>query len=180
MSEPAPQPVPPPDGPALAVVALGSNLGDPVGNVRAAISRLRGLAAGDWRCSSLWRTTPVDCPDGSPAFINAVVAFRAGPEKTPETLLGQLQEIEREFGRRPKRVLNEARPLDLDLIAFGAAVRSSPQLTLPHPRALRRRFVLAPLAEILPRLVLPGEEWTVAWHLARLESGEVIERMEEV
>jgi 2-amino-4-hydroxy-6-hydroxymethyldihydropteridine diphosphokinase len=68
-----------------------------------------------------------------------------------------LQELEREFGRRPKQVLNEPRPLDLDLIAFGAETRQAAALVLPHPRAHLRRFVLQPLAEIAPDLVLPGQ-----------------------
>jgi 2-amino-4-hydroxy-6-hydroxymethyldihydropteridine diphosphokinase len=65
--------------------------------------------------------------------------------------------MEVEFGRRPKQVLNEPRPLDLDLIAFGDQVRATRRLTLPHPRAHQREFVLRPLSEIAPRLVLPGQ-----------------------
>jgi 2-amino-4-hydroxy-6-hydroxymethyldihydropteridine diphosphokinase len=162
------------------VVALGSNLGDSARIVRAAIERLREVAAGELRCSSLWRTSPVDCPDGSPGFINAVVAFPVGAGETPEALLARMQELEREFGRRPKVRLNEPRPLDLDLIAFGSEVRSAPGLTLPHPRAHQRRFVLVPLAEILPDFVLPGQAQTVAAALAALATGEVIERLDGV
>jgi 2-amino-4-hydroxy-6-hydroxymethyldihydropteridine diphosphokinase len=73
-----------------------------------------------------------------------------------------LQGLEREFGRPPKRVHNEARPLDLDLIAFGDEVRNTPELRLPHPRAHARRFVLEPLAEIAPDLILPGQMQNVA------------------
>ncbi len=127
--------------------------------------------------SSLWRSTPVDCPPGSPDFINAVVALEPLPSLTPELLLAELQAIEREFGRRPKLVLNEARPLDLDLIAWGREVRNTSTLTLPHPRAHLRRFVLQPLSELAPELVLPGQTQTVAELLAGLRTDEVLERV---
>lgn len=165
------------DASAWVVVALGANLGDSAANVRAAVERLRSLSAGPFLRSSLWRTTPVDCPPGSAWFINAVVAFRAHDGDSPESLHGRLQALEREFGRRPKEVLNEARPLDLDLIAFGAEVRATPQLTLPHPRAHQRRFVLAPLAEILPDYVLGGQTRAVSTLLAELQTDEALARL---
>lgn len=141
----------------LAIVALGSNQGDSHALIRAALRRLQDCADGPLLCSSLWPTVPVDCPPGSPMFLNAVVAFLPRAAETPESLLQRLQTLEKQAGRRPKQVLNEPRPLDLDLIAFRAEVRSTPQLTLPHPRAHCRRFVLEPLNEILPDLVLPGQ-----------------------
>ena len=82
--------------------------------------------------------------------------------ETPESLLIKLQKLESEFGRRPKTILNEPRPLDLDLIAFGDETRNSAHLILPHPRAHLRRFVLRPLSEIAPKLILPGHDRTVA------------------
>ena len=150
------------------VVALGSNLGDSAGMLRRAMERLQGLSASDLLRSSLWRSDPVDCPPGSPPFVNAVVAFMPRAEETPESLLTKLQQIEKEFGRRPKRLINEPRPLDLDLIAFGGEVRKTKDLALPHPRAHLRRFVLAPLNEILPAYRLPGQEQAVSELLARL------------
>jgi 2-amino-4-hydroxy-6-hydroxymethyldihydropteridine diphosphokinase len=92
------------------------------------------------------------------------------PAEMPETLLDKLQTLEREFGRRPKQVHNEPRPLDLDLIAFGCETRCTDRLRLPHPRAHLRRFVLGPLVEIVPDLVLPGQTVTVAGLLGRLGS----------
>jgi len=156
----------------MAVVALGSNLGDSPAMVREAMERLCGLSHSRFLSSSLWQSSPVNCPPGSPPFINAVVAFTPAPDETPESLLDQLQSIETEFGRRPKTVLNEPRPLDLDLIAFGSEVRSTPQLTLPHPRAHLRRFVLEPLNEIAPALVLPGQIQSVSELLAAWQSDE--------
>ena len=146
----------------LAIVALGSNLGDSRRNVLRAMERLQELSEHPLLKSSLWQTAPVDCPVGSPVFVNAVVAFVPRRGETPESVLATLQEIEKDFGRKPKKVLNEPRPLDLDLIAFGSETRAGKELTLPHPRAHQRRFVLQPLSEIAPDLILPGQKKTMS------------------
>lgn len=156
------------EGSGFVVVALGANVGPSVRNIQDALARLEQSLGVRVRASSCWETEPVDCPPGSPPFVNAAAVFRAPAGHTPESLLRLLQQIEKEFGRRPKQVLNEPRPLDLDLITFGEVVCSTPNLTLPHPRAKMRRFVLAPLAELAPRLVLPGGSETVSELLARL------------
>lgn len=137
--------------------------------------------------SSLWQTSPVSCPPGSPMFVNAVVGLEPREDETPESLLKKLRQLEEEFGRQPKKVLNEPRPLDLDLIAFGSETRpaapkrseggNTPELVLPHPRAHLRRFVLQPLNEIASDLVLPGQGKAVAQLLAELASDEVLERI---
>lgn len=145
----------------LAIVALGSNLGDARSNVLVAMDRLQELAAAPLLRSSLWQTAPVDCPPGSPSFVNAVVGLKPIPGETPESLLAKLQALERLLGRQPKKVQNEPRPIDLDLIVFGRLVRHSKELALPHPRAHLRRFVLQPLSEIAPGLLLPGQARTV-------------------
>jgi len=155
-----------PGAPSEAFVALGSNLGDSADLLRLAMDRLDALSSRPVRRSSLWWSTPVDCPPGSPVFLNAVAAFAPRDGETPESLLTQLQALEREFGRRPKQVLNEPRPLDLDLISWGDAVRSTPSLILPHPRAHQRRFVLEPLAELAPDFAAPGWPGTVRELLA--------------
>ena len=152
----------------LAFIGLGSNLGNSVQNVRLAMERLQALSAEPLVRSSLSETTPIDCPPGSPAFINAVVGLVPRPDEKPESLLGKLQQLERDFGRKPKTITNEPRPLDLDLLVFGQEVRSSRELKLPHPRAHERRFVLQPLAELAPSLVLPGQVKTVTQLLAEL------------
>lgn len=153
----------------IAIVALGSNVDHPRQNVLEAIQRLETLSAAPLLRSSLWQTTPLDCPLGSPPFINAAVALVPLAGETPETLLGKLKLLEQEFGRLPKQVLNEPRPLDLDLIVFGRETRVTDALTLPHPRAHQRRFVLQPLTEIAPNLVFPGQERTVSQLLEGLE-----------
>lgn len=132
------------------------------------MERIQELAEGPILKSSLWQSTPVDCPPGSPIFVNAVVGLMPRTGETPESLLLKLQTLEKEFGRRPKKVWNEPRPLDLDLIAFGGEIRTTKALTLPHPRAHTRRFVLHPLSEIAPELVLPGQTQSVAQLLERL------------
>lgn len=156
----------------VVLVALGSNLGDSGKILDAAMNELQKFSAAPLRKSSLWQTSPMDCPPGSPKFLNAVAAFAPLKGETPESLLARLQKLEKTFGRQPKKVLNEPRPLDLDLIAFGTATRNSPPLTLPHPRAHLRRFVLAPLNEIAPDFVLPGQLQTVAQLLAALPDDE--------
>lgn len=119
----------------------------------------------------------MDCPPGSGDFTNAVAGFTPQEGETPESLLKKLQELEKDFGRQPKQVMNEARPLDLDLIAWGSEMRNGPELILPHPRAHLRRFVLEPLAEIAPEFVFPGQEKTVRELLLGVRSGEAVHRV---
>lgn len=163
--------------PEKAFIALGSNLGDSGRLILQAMERLQKLSDHPLDRSSLFETAPVDCPPGSPNFVNAVVGLVPQSEETPESLLRKLQALEKEFGRVPKKILNEARPLDLDLIAFGKEKRATPELTLPHPRAHLRRFVLEALAEIAPKLVLPGQGRTVAELLGQLTSAENVRKL---
>jgi 2-amino-4-hydroxy-6-hydroxymethyldihydropteridine diphosphokinase len=111
----------------------------------------------------------VGCPPGSPRFINAVVGLVPRAAETPRSLLAKLQSLEKEFGRPPKKILNEPRVIDLDLIAFGGQIMAAPDLVLPHPRAHLRRFVLQPLGEIAPDCILPGQDKTVAELLKELD-----------
>ena len=158
----------------LALIALGSNLGDSASFIRRAIVRLQQFSDQALLRSSLWQTAPVDCPPGSPMFVNAVVGLVPRDRESPESLLAKLQALQQEFGRQPKQVLNEPRPLDLDLIAFGSESRAAKELTLPHPRAHLRRFVLQPLGEIAPDLVLPGQSKTVAQLLREIPPGDTV------
>jgi 2-amino-4-hydroxy-6-hydroxymethyldihydropteridine diphosphokinase len=161
----------------LAFIAFGSNLGRSREIILAAMTQAQPFSDQLILKSSLWQTTPVDCPPGSPPFLNAVVGLLPPKNETPESLLEKMQDIEKAFGRTPKTVLNEPRVLDLDLIAFGTETRNSPKLMLPHPRAHLRRFVLQPLSEIAPELVLPGQVKTVAELLAALPAGETVTRI---
>jgi 2-amino-4-hydroxy-6-hydroxymethyldihydropteridine diphosphokinase len=164
-------------GAPMVFIALGSNLGNSRQIILAAMERLQKFSAAPILPSSLWQTTPVDCPPESPKFLNAVAGLLPLPQETPESLLPKLQALEKEFGRRPKTILNEPRPLDLDLITFGGETRQTPDLILPHPRAHERRFVLQPLSEVAPALILPGHRKTVAELLAALASDETVVRL---
>ena len=159
-----------------AIVALGSNLGDSLRLIRDAVDSLRAFSEGSFLEAPIYRSTPVDCPPGSPDFLNTVVAFVPLPKETPRSLLDKLQSLERAAGRKAKRVLNEARPLDLDIIAFNEIRVTEPDLMVPHPRAFERRFVLQPLVDILPNLVLPGLDETNAQLVTRLP-GPSLERV---
>lgn len=147
--------------PPVAIIAIGSNLGDSARLVRRAIEKLQSLSVAPLVPSRLWRTEAEGCPAGTPDFVNAVVALEPHPDETPGSLFARLRQIETEFGRPPQREKNAPRTLDLDLIAFGNVIMNTPELVLPHPRAHKRRFVLGPLAEIAPELVLPGQTLTV-------------------
>ena len=134
-------------------IALGANLGDPVRTVTAAIAALRTLPDTEFlAASSLYRTAPVGLRH-QPDFINAVVELVAVPPAP--ALLQSLFEIEGRFGRQ-RSVKNAPRTLDLDLLLYGDEVSDDPELTLPHPRLHERAFVLAPLADIAPQLLIPG------------------------
>ncbi|MES2996816.1 MAG: 2-amino-4-hydroxy-6-hydroxymethyldihydropteridine diphosphokinase [Verrucomicrobiota bacterium] len=145
----------------LTAIALGSNLGDSAALIDSAINQLSKIADSDapFLRASIHRTKPVGCPPGSPDFLNTVVAFEYSG--TALDLLRHTQRIEREFGRTTAEVRNAPRLIDLDIIFFGNEISSIPPLVLPHPRTALRRFVLAPFAEILPGLVLPGQSATV-------------------
>ena len=160
-----------------AYIALGSNLGDSVAILQDAIKRLAELSDQPLFRSSLWATSPVDCPPGSPDFVNAVVGLVPRAGETPEALLSKLQALEKEFGRRPKLVMNEARPLDLDIIAYAREVRNTASLVLPHPRAHLRQFVLKPLAEIASEFILPGQTKTVSQLQRELQTAEEIRKL---
>jgi len=158
-------------------IALGSNLGDSERILRTAMVRLGEFSAEPLLTSSFWQTAPVDCPPGSPPFVNAVVGFAPRAGETPESLLEKLQQLEQDFGRQAKQVMNEPRRLDLDLISFGQETRATTRLRLPHPRAAQRRFVLQPLAEIASDLILPGQTSSIATLLAALSDDETLLRL---
>ncbi len=152
-------------------VALGSNEGDRLSNLRLATEKLRHLADPEepFLSSSVYETQPVLCPPGSAPFFNAVVEF-ASHEK-PVVLLERLQRIESLLGRPASRKKNAPRTLDLDLLYVGDIIRNDQPPVLPHPLMAEREFVLAPLAEIAPTHLLDGQ--TIAEHLARLEQSAV-------
>ena len=144
----------------LAYIALGANLDDPLGQLRAALDAVAALPDSRMlRTSSFYRTAPVGAP-GQPDYLNAVAALETG--LAPDDLLAALLEIEHDFGRR-REYRNAPRTLDLDLLLYDDAVIDRPHLQVPHPRLHLRAFVLVPLAEIAPELRLPGRGSVAAW-----------------
>ncbi len=153
-------------------IALGSNLGDRRELLCSAREYLKemNLAGEPFLQSSLYSTEPLGCPDGSQPYLNAVVELMwAG---TAEDLLLHCQWIERELGRVRTHVRCEPRTADVDLIYVGDKIIHSPHLIVPHPRAHLRKFVLKPLSDIRPDLVLPGQKQTVQELLESLDSDE--------
>jgi 2-amino-4-hydroxy-6-hydroxymethyldihydropteridine diphosphokinase len=141
-----------------AYVAVGSNLGDRWARLVLAARALReapGVAVR--RASRVWDAAPIGPPQ--PRYLNAVLELET--TRTPPALLGILREIERVAGRR-RDLPWGPRTLDLDLILYGDLVVCTPDLTIPHAEMCRRRFVLAPLAELRPDLPVPGTGSTVA------------------
>jgi 2-amino-4-hydroxy-6-hydroxymethyldihydropteridine diphosphokinase len=133
----------------VAYIGIGSNLDDPVRQVRAAFDELDRLPHTRLvKKSSLYRTAPIGHAD-QPDFINAVAQLETG--LPAERLLAELQELEARHGRA-RSFPNAPRTLDLDLLLFGDLRLGSPALTLPHPRMHERAFVLKPLLEISPQL----------------------------
>ena len=158
-----------------AYVALGANLGDPVDTVRAAFAALRDIPATRLlAASSLYRTAPVGLRN-QPDFINAVAMLEVESAFLPApSLLERLFAIEADFGR-VRSVKNAPRTLDLDLLLYGDEQCDQPGLTLPHPRMAERAFVLAPLAELAPNLVIPGKGRIAG--LLQAVAGQTIERL---
>ena len=155
---------------------MGSNLGDRLASLQTAATELQALSRLPLRKSSVYESTPVDCPPGSPQFLNAVVELEVDDSISPHQLLTKLKEIEQRLGRNPKQTVNEPRPIDLDLIYCDELQIHSDNLVLPHPRAHQRRFVLQPLNDLSPNLVLPSQTKSVRELLAALPSDETVTR----
>lgn len=158
-----------------AYIALGSNLGMPAENIRLALAHIRLLADKDVTVSSLWESEAVDCPPGSGKFLNAVAIMETSLDA--HELLAEFQKIEEKFGRSPvakRKLKNESRSLDLDIISYGDFELNEVDLVLPHPRAAVRRFVLAPLAEISPDFCLPGMSETVSQLLEKAPALDIL------
>ncbi|MGD1977906.1 MAG: 2-amino-4-hydroxy-6-hydroxymethyldihydropteridine diphosphokinase [Akkermansiaceae bacterium] len=153
-------------------IALGTNVGNRLANLREARDQLVNLMppGTTYNQSGLYQSEPVDCPEDSPDFYNAVVEIDY--LGTPQSLLHATQFIEWKLGRQDSGIRNSPRPIDLDILYFDDFMIEEENLIIPHPRLTDRRFVLLPLADIHPHLILPGDETTVGEHLRKLDTDE--------
>ena len=161
-------------------VALGSNIGDRLETLRAARKAILDLAnvKAPILSSAVYETEPVGCEPGAGKFLNAVVEFEYRDE--PARLLEQLIEIEEALGRKRDHRPNVSRTIDIDLLYCGDQRIDDERLQLPHARLHLREFVLRPLADIRPDLLLPGQKKTIRELLAEVEqSGDVIRFAEQ-
>jgi 2-amino-4-hydroxy-6-hydroxymethyldihydropteridine diphosphokinase len=156
-------------------VALGSNIGDRLENLRAARKAIYDLAnvQPPILSSAVYETEPVGCEPGAGKFLNAVVEFEY--ETSLARLLEQLIQIEEALGRKRNHPQNVSRTIDIDLLYCGGQRINDERLQLPHPRLHLRTFVLRPLADIRPDLILPGQKKNIGDLLAEVEqSGEAL------
>ncbi len=137
----------------IVYLGLGSNLGDREANLRRALRRLREGGVQIERCSGVYETEPWGVRE-QPRFLNAVCRGRT--ELAPPDLLALAKRIEGELGRAAT-VRYGPRTIDIDILLYGDLVLDTPDLTIPHPRLAERAFVIIPLAEIAPDVVLPGD-----------------------
>jgi 2-amino-4-hydroxy-6-hydroxymethyldihydropteridine diphosphokinase len=150
-------------------VALGSNIGDRLENLRAARNSIVDLpnVRAPIISSAVYETEPVDCERGAGKFLNGVVEFEY--EGDPAPLLEQLVQIEEALGRKRNHPQNVSRIIDVDLLYCGDKRIHDERLQLPHPRLHLREFVLRPLADIRPELMLPGQKGAIRELLAAVK-----------
>lgn len=156
-------------GPRRVGIALGSNVGDRWDHLvraRAHILEISGVEP-SCLCSPLYETEPVETEPDSAAFLNAVIEI--GFAGTPQFLLQELQSLEVRMGRPRAHGFHTPRTIDLDILYAGTLSMSDPVLQIPHPRLAQRRFVLLPLYDIRPDLVLPGFAQSVSELLRDLQ-----------
>lgn len=155
-------------------LSLGSNVGGRLAHLQSAKQHLLGLGSDPWsRWSPIYETAPVDCPPGSAPFLNAVVEIDYNG--SPRALLKNILAYEAAHGRDRSAGPNAPRTIDIDILYFGETVVAEPDLRIPHPRLVERRFVLVPLAAIFPDRVVVGTGRSVRALLQELpdQSGEV-------
>src|SRR5215469_13507581 len=160
-------------------VALGSNVGDRLENLQAARKAIFDLVnvKAPALSSAVYETDPIGCEPEAGKFLNAVVEFEYADD--PARLLEQLIQIEEVFGRKPDHPKNVSRTIDIDLLYCGDQRINDERLQLPHPRLHSRAFVLRPLADIRPDLILPGQNKSIRDLLAECEQSDEVIRFAE-
>lgn len=147
-------------------IGLGSNEGDRLEHLRAALRWLEKVSIATVKWSCIYETAPFECEEETPFFLNAVCEIVSSENPIP--LLRQMRVFERDRGRPESYPKNAPRTLDLDLLYAGDMKMDTEELKLPHPRILERRFVLQPLCDIRPNLILPGTTQPINAFLASL------------
>ncbi len=173
----------PTDFSSYSFISIGANLpsaaGSPQETIAFAFDQIAGLSDFPLLKSSLYASSPVDSPQGTPDFLNAVAGIIPNDAETPLSLLYKLQDMENAAGRTRSGIRNEARTLDLDLILFRKELCNTRELILPHPRAHERRFVLQPLIEITAGdFFLPGYDTDLNQLLIAISDEQVIRRLQ--
>jgi 2-amino-4-hydroxy-6-hydroxymethyldihydropteridine diphosphokinase len=156
-------------------LALGSNLGDRMGNLRSAIEHLSQKLTVK-KVSSVYETEPLYFKE-QPLYLNA--ALSAMTKLNPLQLLRFVKGVETGLGRQPG-FRNAPRTIDIDILFYGDRIIETPRLTVPHPRIAERAFVLAPLAEIAPGLVHPVTHKEVSELLAEVEGKDGVKKFGEL
>ena len=151
--------------------SLGSNMGDRLATLESACDYLADLF-GALRLSQVYETEPVGCPAGAPFYLNACVEVET--DMPAEEILNHCLRIEAELGRQRNGVYGEPRTCDIDVLYCGQETADTPELTLPHPRAHLRAFVLRPLCDIDSLLRLPGQQLTVEQLLRELDDAHTV------
>ena len=159
-------------------IALGSNLGDRMANLRAARKAIIDLVGNkNALVSPVYETEPVNCEPGAHKFLNAILEIDY--DQDPTELLDHMIRIEESLGRNRDHDRNTSRKIDIDLLYADELTIANEHLQLPHPRLHSRRFVLQPLADIRPDLVLPGQSKSVRELLAQLKDSATVFRFAE-
>jgi len=133
-------------------LSIGSNLDNRIENLKSAVTELNSAYIRVTDCSAVYETSPVDCENNSPAFLNATAEVET--ELPPDKLIKTILDIEKEIGRK-RSTKNAPRIIDIDVILCGNIISDDENIIIPHPRMLERLFVLAPLREIAGEVIHP-------------------------
>ncbi len=156
----------------LAYIGFGSNLGDRKAKFREALISIEQLPKVIIRAKSrLYETDPVGLSDNGPKFLNAAILIDT--ELSARELLDAMRSIELALGKAPSHRSDRSRIIDLDLLLYGNQIIMEDDLQIPHPRMHQRAFVLAPLAELDPSIILPIFQCTIMELIQRLPSEEL-------
>lgn len=157
-----------------AYVSLGSNLGDRAGNLLLAVRGLMEASFVVHKLSAIYETEPVGVAESQQKFLNMVAEIHLSGI-TPSQMMARMLRIEYLLGRKDK-FLKKPRTVDLDILLFGDTITETDFLTIPHPRMIDRRFVLAPLAEIAPHVIHPSTGKDIAQLLGETGDFAVVKR----